>query len=486
MTGFTKKHYLWLSAFAVLFTVTLAVLTSPLGDLPVNRSMSIEAATIEFVDGLKSSLILLLAFILLFNTNDQSKNRITKVIFFVFVYSVVGIYLGAQTNQALVEKSVEDVRLSNTYSIGISEIDLPNFSVGLKEPLPFVANFENDRVLIATSSNFGWINSPDDIGNEGLESNISLLDVSKKPIYEESYNLPGLKAIRGITYDPEKSAIYLSAITKEKNCISLSLYKYETENSDLVLHSEKKLFQSSPCLSGRLALQNSGGRLSQYKDGSILLSIGDFGLGSSLIGEWVGRPDDERVKELAEGDYGKTFLVNDQGLAQEVARGHRNPQGITQDEDGNVWISEHGPKGGDELNLLQENADYGWPIKTYGAPYSPDILTGIWDVGHKWMSDQAGFNKPVFSWFPSIAPSQLVYYRGKEFSAWNGNLIMGTLKDESLRRLYLQDGRVAYDERIHIGSRIRDMTVLKKSGKILASTDGKRLILLSRTESITK
>jgi len=125
--------------------------------------------------------------------------------------------------------------------------------------------------------------------------------------------------------------------------------------------------------------------------------------------------------------------------------------------------------GGDELNHVIKGKNYGWPKVSYGLWYNPTLkLTG---------GDKEGtcpvYTKPVFSWNPSVAPSSLIKIEGKKFKYWNGDLIMGTMRDQSLHRLRLdQDKRVVYDERIYLGHRIRDLTTLSDGKLALITDDG--------------
>lgn len=121
------------------------------------------------------------------------------------------------------------------------------------------------------------------------------------------------------------------------------------------------------------------------------------------------------------------------GKAPEVySYGHRNIQGLTVHPDtGEVWAMEHGPKGGDEINLIEAGNNYGWPVITYGIDYNGDIIS---DKTH-----QEGMEQPVLYWNPSIAPSGMTFYKGDVFKAWQGDLLVGALKFRHLRRISFND-----------------------------------------------
>ncbi|WP_252728331.1 PQQ-dependent sugar dehydrogenase [Alteromonas sp. C1M14] len=123
-----------------------------------------------------------------------------------------------------------------------------------------------------------------------------------------------------------------------------------------------------------------------------------------------------------------------QGEAPEVySYGHRNVQGLTVHPDtGQLWAMEHGPKGGDEVNLIKKGANYGWPEITYGIDYSGDIISD--------KTEMAGMEQPILYWDPSIAPSGMVFYSKDKFPQWKGDLFVGSLKFTHLRRIHMQDG----------------------------------------------
>jgi glucose/arabinose dehydrogenase len=132
--------------------------------------------------------------------------------------------------------------------------------------------------------------------------------------------------------------------------------------------------------------------------------------------------------------------------------GHRNPQGMAvHPESGAVWTQEHGPRGGDEVNLVRPGVNYGWPVITHGIGYSG------FPVGEG--THKEGMAQPVHYWDPSIAPSGMAFYTGDAFPEWQGDLFVGALKDQLLARLELDGERVVAEERLLEGAigRIRDV-----------------------------
>jgi glucose/arabinose dehydrogenase len=132
--------------------------------------------------------------------------------------------------------------------------------------------------------------------------------------------------------------------------------------------------------------------------------------------------------------------------------GHRNVQGAAlHPETGALWIAEHGPRGGDEINLVVAGRNYGWPVIGYGRHYDGSQV----GVG----TASRGLEQPIHYWDPSIAPSGMAFYTAETIEAWRGSLFVGALKQRALVRLILEESRVVHEERllVHLGERIRDV-----------------------------
>ena len=206
-----------------------------------------------------------------------------------------------------------------------------------------------------------------------------------------------------------------------------------------------------------------GGKLAFLPDGTLLVSVGE------------GYKYREEAQNLA-WELGKLLRIHPDGTApsdnpfpEQAPRvysyGHRNPQGLVYDaETDRVLMMEHGPKGGDELNHIVAGDNYGWPAITYGVDYSGAVISPY--------TEADGMQQPLQYWVPSIGPSGLAIYRGKMFPEWQGDLLLGSLINEELRRLQLRGNEVTEDEAIfqEIKGRVRDVRVLS-DGSIVALTD---------------
>jgi len=158
-------------------------------------------------------------------------------------------------------------------------------------------------------------------------------------------------------------------------------------------------------------------------------------------------------------------MNNGKGRKEIYSYGHRNPQGMAlHPKSGKIWVHEHGPQGGDEINILKAGANYGWPKTTYGEQYGGGRI-GI-------SSTAPGIEAPLMHWTPSIAPSGMSFYQGEIFPNWKGDLLVGSLKFRMLVRVDLEGSEVQGQEVVfqdRIG-RIRDVRVNRK-GKVYLVND---------------
>jgi glucose/arabinose dehydrogenase len=197
-----------------------------------------------------------------------------------------------------------------------------------------------------------------------------------------------------------------------------------------------------------------GGRLVFDRAGHLFLTLGDRGEMEEAQrlenhqGAIVRLLDDGRVPR------DNPFVGRKDALPEIWSWGHRNVQGAALHPlTGRLWTHEHGPQGGDEINIPGPGVNHGWPVITYGANYG--IGTPIGEGTHK-----PGMAQPVYQWTPSIAPSGMAFYQGDKFPRWRGNLLVGALKYRMLVRLTLDGEKVAAEERLLEGiDRIRDVRV---------------------------
>jgi glucose/arabinose dehydrogenase len=196
-----------------------------------------------------------------------------------------------------------------------------------------------------------------------------------------------------------------------------------------------------------------GCRIVQTSDGNLFLSMGDhfsFRNEAQNLGNHIGkliriRPDGSVPPDNP--------FVGRAGAKPEIwSYGHRNSQGLAlHPATGKLWEQEHGPRGGDEINIIEKGRNYGWPVIGYGIDYSgAKIHEG---------TQKSGMEQPVWNWVPSIAPSGLAFYDGNLFPAWSGHLFAGALAGQALVRLELDGDKVVKEERLlqQLRERIRDV-----------------------------
>ena len=153
--------------------------------------------------------------------------------------------------------------------------------------------------------------------------------------------------------------------------------------------------------------------------------------------------------------------------------GNRNPQGLAFDSNGRLWELEHGPKGGDELNIIEKGKNYGWPVITYGVNYNGTKIT---DITHK-----KGMEQPIWHWTPSIAVCGMKIYSGGEFTSWNGNVLVTSLKFEYLERVVVNDRKMVEREIIYEpGSRVRDVEIDPAGNIYVALENPGRIVRLTK------
>ena len=207
--------------------------------------------------------------------------------------------------------------------------------------------------------------------------------------------------------------------------------------------------------------EDGAGRLVEAALDKIYLTVGDYMITSP------------EVSQDPKSSFGKIIEIDVRTESKRVISfGHRNPEGLLKTRSGALFSTEHGPKGGDELNSIVQGANYGWPNVSLGTEYASYDFAGNVRTG-----DHSGYTLPLFSWLPSIAVSNLIEIQGFD-SRWDGDILVGSLKALSLFRLRLDRGRVLYSEPIWIGQRIRDLAQLK-DGTIVLWTDDAQLMFVS-------
>ena len=262
----------------------------------------------------------------------------------------------------------------------------------------------------------------------------------------------------------QEDACFVNAIAR------LDLPAGSVRDAEAPASAWETVFEAAPCLPLKphsLALEGhmAGGRMAYDGESTIYLGSGDYHFdGSSHSPDLVISNDDSY-------EYGKVMALNiDTQETRMLSRGNRNMQGVAW-LDGEVYVVEHGARGGDELNRIRDGGHYGWPFVSLGTAYNKQPQPGTINYGR-----HDDYDKPVFSWLPSIAISSLNPIEGVHES-WDGDLLMGSLKAQSLFRIRLEGDRVLFAEQIPVGARVRYAQPLED--RIVLWTDGRKLMFVT-------
>lgn len=259
--------------------------------------------------------------------------------------------------------------------------------------------------------------------------------------------------------------------TTHRIYFSYSEAREDDANGTTVAHAElakdrienlKVIFRQQPAMKSD---KHFGSRLAFAPDGNLFVTVGERYLGMQKA-QTLDNDLGKVVRVTREGGIppGNPFVGRGDARPELWSYGHRNLQGAAINPwSGKLWTHEHGPQGGDEINIPQPGRNYGWPIITYGEQY------GGGKIGEG-ITHKDGMEQPVYYWVPSIAPSGMAFYDGKRFPQWQGNLFVGSLKFGKLVRLQLKGEQVVSEERWDIGRRVRDVR-LGPDGYLYLLTD---------------
>jgi glucose/arabinose dehydrogenase len=236
------------------------------------------------------------------------------------------------------------------------------------------------------------------------------------------------------------------------------------------------IYRATP---GYAGVNHYGGRVLFDNTGNLFVSTGERSdlatrpLAQSLsasLGKII------RITTNGQAAPGNPTLGQATGRPELYTLGQRNPQGLAiHPVTGELWQSEHGPRGGDEINHIRAGANYGWPTITYGLEYSGQPVGSA-------IQQREGLEQPVYYWDPVVSPSGMTFYRGNRIPEWQNNLFIGTLSGTHIVRLVIENNRVTGEERLLAseGQRFRDVTQ-GTDNALYAITDGGRLYRIDRT-----
>lgn len=270
-----------------------------------------------------------------------------------------------------------------------------------------------------------------------------------------------------VALDPDFESnrqIYLSyAEPRSQGENATAVARAVLDDSNKWLSNVEVIFQQQPSYSGN---KHFGSRLVFAPDGNLFVTLGER---SSLRDEAqnLGNHLGAVVRIAPDGSVpdDNPFVEQDGVMPEIWTYGHRNPQGAALNpESGELWLHEHGPRGGDEVNIAEAGKNYGWPVITHGQEY----FGGEIGVG----TEREGMEQPIHYWVPSIAPSGMAFYTGDEVDEWQGDIFVGALAGRLLVRLDRDGDRITGEERMleDLAERIRDVR-MGPDGMIYLLTD---------------
>ena len=232
------------------------------------------------------------------------------------------------------------------------------------------------------------------------------------------------------------------------------------------------IFRATPATNSSLQF---GSRLQFDKDGNLFVSVGEKSSAreqAQQLNSYLGKI----VKITTDGKpaAGNPFLNNPNAKPEIFSYGHRNPEGLDiNPETGELWESEFGPRGGDEINIIYPGKNYGWPVISYGIEYSGEkVGEGI--------QQKTGMEQPIYYWDPVISPSGICFYKGNAIQEWKNNLFVAALSGQHLDRLVIKNNKVVGEERLLTDKdqRFRDVTYL--DNMLYAITDDGDIYRISK------
>jgi glucose/arabinose dehydrogenase len=222
----------------------------------------------------------------------------------------------------------------------------------------------------------------------------------------------------------QSRAVFFSFARRQGNGAGTALARARLAADGDALEEVAVIFEAAP---GGRGGRHFGSRIVELPDGTLALTIGDRG--DADAAQDLGRHEGKVIRVNRDGSLpADNPFVGRPGARPEIwSYGHRNPQGAALDDQGRLWISEHGPRGGDEVNLVRPGANYGWPEVTHGVSYS-----GL-PIARR--QSAPGFEDPAHVWVPSIAPCGHAICSGRMFAAWRGHHLIGSLNSDLIARL---------------------------------------------------
>jgi cytochrome c2 len=310
---------------------------------------------------------------------------------------------------------------------------------------------------------------------DGIPNNLE-----KYILYSNSTLSLGTMRVHSFAYDENSNKIFVAhtkyvspkITTFAVSSLEINPKTFEKINVWKIEYESDSIYDGSPSISG-------GGKV-KLRNGQLYFSVG-YSSSSSLHNGYK-----VPAAQNPNSSFGKIFRMNiKSGEIQLISMGHRNVQGLAFTSLGELISAEHGLQGGDEINLVEKGANFGWPYISFGTDYGKYSYTPGADSKTKWLKPD-GFKSvdPVYAFVPSVGLSP-IHLIESFHSAWNGNFLAGSLKSQSLFRMVISSGKVILSEPIWIGHRIRDIS-FSPNNEIVLLTDDSLVIFLYVDETLLR
>ncbi|WP_313516670.1 PQQ-dependent sugar dehydrogenase [Sphingobacterium sp.] len=316
------------------------------------------------------------------------------------------------------------------------------------------------------------------------EGTMRIVDPNAKTIGEAITGIPkvdsqGQGGLLGITLDPDfanNRMVYWTFSEPVSGGNHTAVAKGKLSQDEKTIEGAKVIYQALPTYDGKL---HYGGRILFDKEGNLFVSTGERSdLETRPQAQQLNSALGKILRITTDGKpaAGNPFAGRGDAKPEIYSYGHRNVQGMAFNPvTGELWDSEFGPRGGDEINLVKPGKDYGWPTITYGIEYKGD------QIGNPPIQQKEGMEQPVYYWDPVLSPSGMTFYTGSNVPEWQNNLFIGGLSSTHIARLVIKDNKVVGEERLLAdkGERFRDV-IQGKNGALYSVTDGGKLFKIDK------
>lgn len=349
--------------------------------------------------------------------------------------------------------------LAQTVASSLGSLQVTQLAKGLDEPWA-VAILPNGQFLVTERKGRLWL-----FDGKGGKTRVS--GVPK--VYAKGQG--GLLDVVLARDFAQSGELFLTYAKSQSGGAGTALAVARFDAQSAALGDVRLLFEMKP---GNRGGRHFGSRVVEAKDGTLFVTVGERG--NRPLAQDLSMHNGSVIRVARTGSVPKSnpFTGTKGALPEIWSYGHRNAQGAALDQSGQLWVVEHGAKGGDEVNRVEKAANYGWPVISYGEHYSGGT------IGEG--TAKAGMEQPDYYWDPSIAPSGMMIYSGQMFAEWKGDIFVGSLKFDHIARLNRSGTKLSAGEQLKSREtgRVRDIRQAPDGSIWFLSVDRGALFRISR------